>query len=69
MRDIADDPIVRCLERSGYPPWVMRKNGAESFPLRGKWRAAPMGASRSTDNPYRPFGAPPPEGEALDAGR
>lgn len=21
MREIADDPIVRSLERSGYPPW------------------------------------------------
>ena len=21
MKLIGDDPIVRCLERSGYPPW------------------------------------------------
>ena len=19
---IGDDPIIRCMERSGYPPWV-----------------------------------------------
>lgn len=24
MRDIPDDPIVRCMERSGYPPWFFR---------------------------------------------
>ena len=22
MRSIADDPILRCIERSGYPPWL-----------------------------------------------
>ena len=22
MERIADDPIVRCMERSGYPPWM-----------------------------------------------
>ena len=22
MQDLPDDPIVRCIERSGYPPWV-----------------------------------------------
>lgn len=21
MKQIGDDPIVRCIERSGYPPW------------------------------------------------
>ena len=24
MREIGDDPIVRCMERSGYPPWMLR---------------------------------------------
>jgi hypothetical protein len=22
MKQIPDDPIVRCIERSGYPPWM-----------------------------------------------
>lgn len=22
MRDIPDDPIVSCIERTGYPPWI-----------------------------------------------
>ena len=22
MRLIADEPILRCIERSGYPPWI-----------------------------------------------
>lgn len=22
MRDIPDDPIIRCIERTGYPPWM-----------------------------------------------
>ena len=22
MRQIADDPIIRCMERTGYPPWM-----------------------------------------------
>ena len=24
VREIGDDPIVRCMERSGYPPWMLR---------------------------------------------
>ena len=24
MREIGDDPIVRCMERTGYPPWFFR---------------------------------------------
>ena len=23
MKLIADDPILRCIERSGYPPWLL----------------------------------------------
>lgn len=23
MKLIADDPILRCMERSGYPPWLL----------------------------------------------
>ena len=23
MKPIGDDPIIRCMERSGYPPWLM----------------------------------------------
>ncbi len=22
MRDIPDDPIISCIERTGYPPWM-----------------------------------------------
>ena len=22
MKLIGDDPIIRCMERSGYPPWA-----------------------------------------------
>ena len=22
MRDIPDDPIISCMERTGYPPWM-----------------------------------------------
>ena len=22
MKLIGDDPIIRCMERSGYPPWL-----------------------------------------------
>ena len=22
MKLIEDDPIIRCMERNGYPPWV-----------------------------------------------
>jgi hypothetical protein len=24
VREIGDDPIVRCMERCGYPPWMCR---------------------------------------------
>ena len=24
MKLIGDDPIIRCMERSGYPPWFYR---------------------------------------------
>ena len=29
LREILDDPIVRCMERRGYPPWFFR--GAEEY--------------------------------------
>lgn len=22
MPDLRDDPIIRCIERTGYPPWM-----------------------------------------------
>lgn len=28
MKQIGDDPIVRCMECSGYPPWFCR-DGAD----------------------------------------
>lgn len=27
MIDIPDDPIVRCMERTGYPPWFLDEHG------------------------------------------
>lgn len=24
MREIGDDPIIRCMERNGCPPWILR---------------------------------------------
>lgn len=24
MRDIPDDLIIRCMERTGYPPWIRK---------------------------------------------
>lgn len=29
MRDIPDDPIVRCMMRTGYPPWMLRHDTAD----------------------------------------
>ena len=29
MKLIGDDPIIRCMERSGYPPWLNR--GGEDY--------------------------------------
>ena len=29
LKLIADDPILRCIERSGYPPWLSGR-GAET---------------------------------------
>lgn len=23
MEDIPDDPIIRCMERTGWPPWLL----------------------------------------------
>lgn len=25
--DIPDDPIIACMERTGYPPWFFDENG------------------------------------------
>ena len=25
VTEIPDDPIIRCMERTGYPPWYQRK--------------------------------------------
>lgn len=40
MREIGDDPIVRCMERFGYPPWLVwgGKNfeEREAGPARGE---------------------------------
>ncbi len=35
MREIGDDPIVRCIERFGYPPWLVR-GGRETEEERGE---------------------------------
>ena len=29
MEQIADDPIIRCIERTGYPPWYGRDDDEE----------------------------------------
>lgn len=26
MRQIRDDPIIRCIERTGYPPWFQNNS-------------------------------------------
>lgn len=30
MIQIPDDPIIRCMERTGYPPWFNRATGEEN---------------------------------------
>ena len=27
MISIPDDPIIRCMERTGYPPWFLDDHG------------------------------------------
>ena len=27
MEQIQDDPIIACIERTGYPPWFFDRNG------------------------------------------
>lgn len=27
MRDLPDDPIIACMERTGYPPWFLDNHG------------------------------------------
>lgn len=29
MEQVPDDPIVRCIERTGYPPWWYRTSDRE----------------------------------------
>ena len=29
MRIIPDDPIINCIERTGYPPWITYDGGEE----------------------------------------
>lgn len=29
MIDIPDDPIIACMERTGYPPWYFYGTGEE----------------------------------------
>lgn len=26
MKQVQDDPIIRCIERTGYPPWYGRED-------------------------------------------
>ena len=63
--------VARPRAAEGVGPY---DGGRGCFPLWGKWRAAPIGVRRGATRkrtrcggptcPYRPFGAPPPEGEA-----
>lgn len=27
MMDLPDDPIIQCMERTGYPPWFLDSHG------------------------------------------
>ena len=29
MPDLIDDPIIRCIERTGYPPWMQNEEEEE----------------------------------------
>lgn len=29
MPDLRDDPIIRCIERTGYPPWMQDEEEEE----------------------------------------
>lgn len=31
MRDIPDDPIISCIERTGYPPWMQDDDSTDRF--------------------------------------
>ena len=31
MVQIPDDPVIRCIERTGYPPWYGREDDDELF--------------------------------------
>ena len=34
MEQISDHPVVRCIERTGYPPWLARtRQGKWQFPF------------------------------------
>lgn len=32
MPDLRDDPIIRCMERTGYPPWMQDEEEEEDGP-------------------------------------
>lgn len=29
MPDLRDDPVIRCIERTGYPPWMQDEEEEE----------------------------------------
>lgn len=31
MKQIPDDPIIRCVERTGYPPWNRQDTEQDDF--------------------------------------
>jgi len=31
MKEIPDDPIIACMERTGYPPWVRDYEDYDSY--------------------------------------
>ena len=33
MPDLRDDPIIRCIERTGYPPWMQDEEEEDDGPL------------------------------------
>ena len=32
MQQIPDDPIIRCIERTGYPPWMQDEEEEDDEP-------------------------------------
>lgn len=31
MQQLPDDPIIACIERTGYPPWMQDEDEEEPF--------------------------------------